>query len=108
VRALTDTVTETVRLFGEKMQIDRIAALRRIRPSRVVSHLEQALERGVALDASHLTSPSPDRFQTIAAALAQTGVDLLAPARAILGEAYDYDEIRLVRFMMKMRDDSRT
>lgn len=108
VRALTNTVMETVRLFNAKKQPDDIAALRDIRYSRVMNHLEQAMEQGVALDASHLSFPSLNRFQTIAAALQQTGGELLAPARAVLGDSYNYDEIRLVRLILKIQNNNAT
>ena len=40
---------------------------------------------------------APERYLTIAQALEDVGDDLLKPVREHLGDAYSYEEIRLVR-----------
>ena len=101
IRALGETIQETIRLFEKKFSLERIALMRRLSVGTIVQHLEQALERGRDLDASHLAIPSPERQARIEAAFRKTGSDMLAPVRSLLGEEFTYDEIRVARLMMK-------
>jgi len=101
VRALPETVQETVRLFEKKFSLDRIALMRRLSLGTVLQHLEKALDQGKSLDASHIASPSPDRLARIETAFQKTGNDMLAPARTLLGEEFSYDEIRVARLILK-------
>jgi len=64
--------------------------------------LETALEGGEKFDWSGLYVPE-QRLANIAEAFKNSGGFLLAPARALLGEEYDYDEIRLARLIIKAR-----
>ncbi len=102
-RGLTSTIQETLDLFADKRSISEIAALRDMTQSTVMNHLEQALEQGIELDISHLTFSSVTRFGIIAEAFEKAGTTMLAPVRSDLGEDYSYDEIRLVRFMLKVQ-----
>ena len=100
-RGRTSTIQETLDLFADKQSISEIAALRDVTQSTVMNHLEQALEQGIKLDISHLTFPSIARFGIITKAFETAGTSMLAPVRSDLGDDYSYDEIRLVRFMLK-------
>lgn len=99
-RALTSTLLTTIGMFQKKMSLEQIAQARNVKVSRIVYHLEKALEQGVALDASHLVFPA-DRLICIKQAFDKTNSDLLALAREMLGESYAYDEIRLGRLILK-------
>jgi RecQ family ATP-dependent DNA helicase len=101
VRALGTTIQETVRLFEMKFSLERIALMRRLSIGTVVQHLEQALERGKKLDASHLAIPSDERQARIEEAFRKTGNDMLAPVRNVLGDGFTYDEIRVARLVMR-------
>ncbi len=101
VRALSDTILNTTRLFADKKTPEDIAHERGLSLGTILQHLEQALEQDTALDASHVIFPSIDRFEHIAEAFEQAGTTMLAPVHARLGESYTYDEIRLVRFLLK-------
>jgi RecQ family ATP-dependent DNA helicase len=101
-RALTATILETLRLFEQKESVERIASARRITQGTVIQHLEEALEQGRKLDASHLAFPSMERFATIAEAFQEAGSDFLAPVRDRLGPSYGYDELRLARFILRV------
>jgi RecQ family ATP-dependent DNA helicase len=104
VRALTETVLATVRLFEQRETLDRIAAARGLGVGTILQHLEKAAEQGMKLDASHVVFPSAERFERIAGAFRSTGNDMLGPVRSRLGEAYGYEELRLVRFILKARE----
>ena len=51
------------------------------------------------LDLSRLM-PSPERAETIRAAIQNTNGSRLAPIKAALGDDYSYEEIRLVKLTM--------
>ncbi|MCI0479793.1 RecQ family ATP-dependent DNA helicase [Candidatus Uhrbacteria bacterium] len=101
VRSVSGTILETVRLFEKRFSLERIALMRKVSVGTVVNHLEQALERGKPIDVSHVTDPSPERRERIGAAFRQTGNDMLAPARALLGDGFSYDEIRVARLILR-------
>jgi RecQ family ATP-dependent DNA helicase len=98
-----ETVQMTAALFAEKKSLEQIAAIRNLRVDTILQHLEEILERGLPVDASHLTFGDQNRFATIANAFARTGNTLLAPVRALLGESYSYSELRFARFLLKAR-----
>ncbi len=105
-RALSETALASVKLFEQNMKLEHIARARELAVSTILSHLEQALENGVALDTSRLEFSSVERYDRIAEAFEKTGTDMLAPIRARLGESYGYDEIRLARFLINARKKS--
>lgn len=102
-RAASGTTQVSLQLFREKKRLEEIATIRGIAPTTVLAHLETALEQGEALDVSHLTFPSVERFQLIARAFQVIGGTALSPVRANLGEDYSFDELRLVRFILKAK-----
>lgn len=100
--ALTSTVMATLDLFKSNKTLKEMATIRGVKISQIISHLEKALEDGEKLDWSRLNLPE-QRLMNITQAFKQSGGFLLAPARALLGEEYDYDEIRLARLIIKAR-----
>ncbi len=70
----------------------------------IVAHIEKLYEEGESAPIEHIRSEiKPDRFQKIYDAFGKSGSDgeyKLAPVRSILGQTYDYDEIRLVRLFL--------
>jgi ATP-dependent DNA helicase RecQ len=99
---LGETVMTSVGLFHQKQSLEAIATQRKLTVGTVITHLESALEQGVALDAGHITLPTDERFQKIEAAFTKTGGGLLAPVKSVLGDAYSYDELRRARFLIRV------
>ena len=97
------TYHETKRLVDQWMPIAKIADLRGLSKATIASHLERLIEAGEMLDLSHILPP-PDRVSAIEAAFRSTGSYLLSPARKLLGDGYAYEEIRLVRMHLRLRD----
>lgn len=102
-RTAVATVQASLRLFRDKHRLEEIASLRTISVNTVLGHLETALEQGEKLDVSHMTFPSAGRFQAIMRAFQASGGTALAPVRAQLGEEYSFDELRLVRFVLRAK-----
>ncbi|MBU1348542.1 RecQ family ATP-dependent DNA helicase, partial [Patescibacteria group bacterium] len=65
VRAVSGTIQETVRLFEKKFSLERIALMRKLSVGTVVQHLEQAIEKGKALDATHISTVPSERQERI-------------------------------------------
>ncbi|MFH1620467.1 MAG: RecQ family ATP-dependent DNA helicase [Patescibacteria group bacterium] len=105
VRALGETVQETVRLFEKKITLERIALMRRLSFGTVLQHLEKALDQGKKLDVSHVVFSTPNRLARIKEAFQKTGNDMLTPVRNLLGKEYSYDEIRVTRLLIKAGSD---
>ncbi len=102
-RATPSTAHTTLQLFREKKRIEEIALLRKLSTNTVLGHLEAALEQGEKLDVAHMTFPSVGRFQAIMQAFQASGGSALTPVRTRLGEEYSFDELRLVRFILRAK-----
>ena len=72
--------------------------------STIVGHIERLIEEGKEVKLDHIKKEiKPDRFKKIKQALEKTGKDgdyKLSPARDLLGNSYNFDEIRLVRLFL--------
>ncbi|HEX7101944.1 MAG TPA: DNA helicase RecQ [Nitrolancea sp.] len=90
------TVRETLTLFQQGHDIPAIMDTRGMARSTVEGHLATAIEAGEIESIDRLVSPN--RQREIEAAIARCDdADGLRAVRDILGEEYDYGEIRFVR-----------
>ncbi|WP_008313368.1 DNA helicase RecQ [Leptolyngbya sp. PCC 6406] len=90
-----DTHAITRQLYQQGHSPDQIAELRDLRRSTIIRHLSDLIEADDGVELDDLVSP--ERQQTIWAALEEVGGDRLGEIRDRLGDGYSYDEIRLVR-----------
>ena len=94
-KPLNETTRETLRLFQRGFTVDHIAKQRKLSTSTIYGHLEQAIQAGEPVDINQfLTS---DQQAQIAAAFAKTGLGNLTGAKELLGDLYDYGQLRLFR-----------
>ncbi|HAU66170.1 MAG: ATP-dependent DNA helicase RecQ [Lentisphaerae bacterium GWF2_44_16] len=93
------TVQKTKELVEKKYSLEKIMKERKLARSTIVQHLEQLVQTGEFIDIEHL-KPEFKRFQKIKHAFLQTHSNALTPVRALLGEEYSYDELRLVRLFL--------
>lgn len=103
VKAISSSTRETIRMFEEQYSLERIARERKLSVVTVLNHLEEALDGGRSLDASHLSGPDEERLERMREAFRESGTYMLAPAKTRLGDAFSYDELRLARFLLKAR-----
>ncbi len=96
----TSTYQQTRSLFLTKLPISEIAERRCLSQSTIITHLEKIIAEGEKLDLSHITFPE-DRFRKISEAFLQSGGLTLAPVLRILGEDYNYEELRLARLLLQ-------
>ncbi len=104
--ARVPTLEATFSLLEKARSIEEIAKKRGLASTTIVNHLEEIKLKGkiyASRDLSHLERPK--RFKAMKAALEAVrdaeGKILLSPARAILGESYSYDELRLARLFIR-------
>lgn len=89
-----DSVAETVRLYRENPDIERIMETRLLARSTIITHLAEALQKGIQLDLTPLITPQ--KAEAIRAVITEVGYTRLAPIKAALPPEFNYDEIRLI------------
>ncbi len=90
----------TRELLVKKIPVDRIAKDQDLKTGTIVNHIEKLIDAGEKLDIDYLKLPS-DRFGIIKDAFRECGDEKLKPVFEYLGEKYDYDELKLVRVLMR-------
>ena len=95
LKPLSSTIQETLRLFQRGFSVEHIADQRRLAASTIYGHLEQAIQAGESIDINRLLTP--DQQAQIATAFAKTGLGNLTGAKELLGDLYDYNQLRLFR-----------
>lgn len=106
----TSTYDQTLELLSSGMTIADIAKARGLTEGTIIGHFEKLAQQqfGQAnhrprLNLGHLLGHidfPPDRLGKIKAAFAQSGGQALSPVRALLGDNFSYDELRLVRLII--------
>ena len=89
----------TLQMYQDGQSIEEIAQERNLRPTTIASHLVELIEMGESIDVKALIPPG--HFETIVDALQQLGSELLKPVKEFLGDEYFYEEIRLVRALLR-------
>ncbi len=93
------THQRTLALYRQGLSVEEIARERNFKRSTIIEHLVELAEAGEAIDIKELVQP--EHFEVIMDALQRVGSDMLKPVKDCLGDEYSYDEIRLVRAVMK-------
>jgi len=91
----------TKELIQKKVTVERIAKHLDLSQSTVINHLEKMIDAGEKLDLEYLKLPR-DRFEVMKKAFAECGDERLKPAFEFLKEKYSYDELRLVRILLRL------
>ncbi|MEH1823522.1 MAG: DNA helicase RecQ [Nostoc sp.] len=91
----SDTEIFTFQLHKQGLSVDEIATKRNIRPTTIIRHLADLIEKNQPVDLNQLVSL--EHQQKIWQVLEVLGDISLTPIREQLGESYSFDEIRLVR-----------
>jgi len=94
-KPLNETTQETLRLFQRGFSVEHIAKQRKLATSTIYGHLEQAIQTGEPIDINRLLTATQQT--EISEAFSQTGLANLTGAKELLGELYDYSQLRLFR-----------
>lgn len=97
--ALRGTHERTRELVEQGMTLEEIAGNRGLGRSTVIGHLEHIVRQGIQLDLTHLRLDG-ERFARIAQAFRESGGWFLAPVKELLGDDYDYEELKLARLQL--------
>jgi ATP-dependent DNA helicase RecQ len=89
----------TLNLLQQGLSIQEIARQREVTVSTVNDHIVKLIESGASVVAERLVPA--ERCQVISDAFQQIGGTALKPIKDFLGDEYSYDEIKLVRAMMR-------
>ncbi|MFO8040755.1 MAG: DNA helicase RecQ [Sodalinema sp.] len=96
---LGETHRETLALCQQGKSVQEIALARNLSPSTIYGHLERLLQAGEAIDINTLVPP--DHQQPIRQAIQALNTDKLKPVYEYLAGVYPYEEIRLVKAVIK-------
>ncbi|MEH1969743.1 DNA helicase RecQ [Nostoc sp.] len=91
----SDTEIVTFQLHKQGLSVNEIAKKRNIRPTTIIRHLTDLIEKNQPVDLNQLVPL--EHQQKIWQVLEVLGDISLTPIREQLGESYSFDEIRLVR-----------
>ncbi len=90
---------QTLTLYEQGHSIEEIAEERNLTQSTIVNHLAELIEMGESIDVVPLIPEG--HHQNIVDAIEQLGDGALRPLKDFLGDDYSFDEIRLVRAVMR-------
>src|SRR5947209_11572404 len=99
VPSLTRQVT--LQMYQDGQNIEDISTARNLKPSTIISHLAELIEAGEAIDVAGLIKPG--HYEVIADALQRFDGEALKPVKELLGDEYSYEEIRLVKALLRQR-----
>jgi ATP-dependent DNA helicase RecQ len=94
-KPLGNTVQETLRCFRLGDSVEQIAKQRGLVVGTIYGHLEQAIQAGEPIGINQLFTT--DQQAQIAATFAKTGLGNLTGAKELLGDLYDYGQLRIFR-----------
>ena len=91
----SETELYTLQLYQQGLTVAEIAEKRSIRPTTIIRHLSDLIEKNQLVDINQLIPV--EKQQKIRQVLEVLGDISLTPIKEYLGESYSFDEIRLVR-----------
>jgi len=87
------TQLQTYELYQQSMSLEEMAQRRNLKPATIVQHLCFLIEHGKPIDINRFVEPK--KQQLIKKAARQIGADRLTPIKEMLGNDFNWDEIRL-------------
>ena len=99
---LSPTHEMTRQLLEEGLSLDEIASKRGVTKTTIVGHIERIDNNGVFVELSHL-APNGSRMVEIEKAFQECGNTLLSPVKELLGDEFDYEELRLARVYLNQQ-----
>jgi len=94
-KELSHTVQETLRMFRLGHSVEEMATQRGLVVGTIYGHLEQSIQAGEPVYINRLLTS--EQQAQITEAFAQTGFGNLTGAKELLGDLYDYGQLRVFR-----------
>ncbi|MCH7568395.1 MAG: RecQ family ATP-dependent DNA helicase [Nanoarchaeota archaeon] len=104
IRHLSRNYQKTKEMILKRISIEKIAKVQELKERTIINHFEKIIDIGEKIDINYLI-PSKEKFEIIKSAFEKIGIERLAPIYNYLGEEYSYEEIRLVRMIIKSEKD---
>lgn len=98
-----DTKKESLRLFHEGLDLEKIADTRGFAVSTIESHLAFYVAQGL-IEVNQFMDTS--KIEAIQKAIEQVGGAAIAPVKEMLGEQYSYREIRMTMAFLQRRQEA--
>lgn len=96
------TQAETAKFINQGNSIEKVAQLRGLSIGTICAHLEALVGANESLKLDHLR-PAQEDLDYVAEAFNQAGgMSVLSPVKAIVGERFSYDTLRLARIFIKL------
>ncbi len=92
---LTDTIFQSLHAVRQGRSVAEVAAQRDLTVGTIFNHLTTAVEAGEAFDLNLVLSPAQQR--RLAAAFVRLGPGNLTGIRELVGEEFDFNQLRLYR-----------
>ncbi|MFH1089488.1 MAG: DNA helicase RecQ [Candidatus Uhrbacteria bacterium] len=99
VNRTDSTFQKTKELLDKKYSVAKIAHERGMAESTITQHIIKLFDENPKLDIEYLR-PDPARLEKIKAACKKADTFMLGPVKAILGDEFSYEEIRLARLFL--------
>ncbi|MEI6221403.1 MAG: DNA helicase RecQ [bacterium] len=103
--AKTETISHTMEMVRQGLSIEEIAKQRGIVSGTVASHIEKAVLAGDEITLDRFVMP--EKQMVIRKMLIDAAGGPITPIKELLGSAYSFEEIRLVRAVMAMENANR-
>ncbi|GHO77969.1 ATP-dependent DNA helicase RecQ [Ktedonobacter sp. SOSP1-85] len=103
-RNALDSHRASLELYRQGYGIEEIAQQRGISTSTIINHLSALIEAGEEVDVSPLIQAG--HYEDIVNIYQQVGMEVLKPAKELLGDAYSYEELRLVRALIRREQET--
>ena len=91
---------KTKELIQKKVSLIRIAKHEKLSQDAIINHIEKMIDSGEMLDLEYLKLPR-DRYEVMKKAYLKCGDEKLKPVYEYLEGKYDYDELKLVRVLLR-------
>jgi len=104
-RYLSTNYKKTKEMILKKISTEEIAKMQGLKERTIIDHLEKIIDGGVKMDINYLIV-SRKNFEIIKSAFEKIGIERLAPIYNYFNEEYSYEEIRLVRMVLKSEKNS--
>lgn len=98
-KSAQETQRITLDLYTQGRSVEAIARERNLSIGTIIRHLVVMIEQGEAVDITPLLQPGHQ--EAIINAFQQVGMDALKPAKEMLGDDYTYDELHIVRALLR-------
>jgi ATP-dependent DNA helicase RecQ len=96
---MSTTLEETKAFLEMKLTVEEIMAERGLSRGTIVQHIEKLVREGEVTSIDHI-KPSEAQFEEIKKVFDENKNTTLTAVFRILGEKYDYDDLRLVRLFL--------